>query len=67
MTTNYTQVAKDIVKNKLNVTINPGDISIAYSVETQLAHSPDMRKTLVKLSRRDLKVDLIGAVKTMKP
>ena len=57
----------DIVKNKLKVTINPGDISIAYRIGKNLANNPDRRKIQVKLCRRDLKADLIRAVKTMKP
>ena len=64
---NCTQVAMDLVKNKLKVTINPSDISIEYRIGKHLANNPDSRKILVKLCGRDLKADLVGAVKTMKP
>ena len=66
-TENCTQVVVDIVKSKLKVTINPSDISIAHSIGKNLANNSDRRKMFVKLCRRDLKSDLIQAVKTMKP
>ena len=66
-TENCTQVVMDIVKSKLKLTINPSDISIALRIGKHLASTPDRRTMLVKLCRRDLKTDLIGAVKTMKP
>ena len=66
-TENCTQLAVDVVKNIIKVTINPSDISIAHRIGKHLANNHDRRKILVKLCRRDLKTYLIGAVKTMKP
>ena len=60
-------MATDIVNSKLKVSINSGDISIADCIGKHRANSCDRRKILVKQCRRDLKADLIGAVKTMKP
>ena len=66
-TENCTQVAMDIVKKKLKVTINPGDVSIANRIGKHLANNLDRRKVLVELCRRDLKADLRGVAKSMKP
>ena len=49
------------------MTFKPSDKSIANRIGKHLANNPDRQKTLVKHFRRDLKVDLIGAEKTMKP
>ena len=66
-TANCTQVAMDKLENKLKVTINPGDMSIALRFEKKLANNPERPQILVKICRRDLKADLIGPVKTVKP
>ena len=58
----------DAFKTKLNQTIDPRNISVAH----RLANPPTTshagtHKIIVKLCRRDLKTDLTGAAKTMKP
>ena len=62
-TENCTQVAMDLLNNKLKVTISTGDMSVAHRNGKQLAGNPDRLKFLVKPSRRNLKADLKGAVK----
>ena len=65
---NSPQIICDLIKNKLNLSINRSDLSTAHRVGKKAANQqPDRRKLIAKLCRRDLKVDVLNACKQLKP
>ena len=65
---NCSAIVRDVVKSKLNVIISNSDISVAHRIGKKPAsQAPDKRGIIVKLCRRDLKHDLLTAVRSTKP
>ena len=65
---NCCQVALNALKSKINITVDPKDVSVAHRLGKPPTDSnEDSRKIIVKLCRRDLKSDIMGAAKAMKP
>ena len=66
---NTTEIACNLIKNKLKINLIPTDISTSHRLgrKPQDAQRPDKRKLILKLCRRDLKKDLLYASKSIKP
>ena len=65
---NSSNVARDVIKKKLNVIVRPTDVVNAYRLgKKPSTQQPDRRNLLVKLSKGDIKQDLYSACRTVKP
>lgn len=65
---NSANIVRETIKDKIGVVIKPTDISIAHRIgkkpNNQVA---DKRNIIVKLCRRELKHDLLGACRRVRP
>lgn len=65
---NTALVATELIKNKLKINVKPEEISTAHRMGKKPANqTPDRRKIIIKLCRRDLKKDILFACKNIKP
>ena len=59
------ELVATLVKDKLNVMISPADISTAHRLNPRKASNK--KDVIVKFCRRNCKVDILGACRTVKP
>ena len=66
---NCAQTVVSLLRSKLQITIDPKDISVAHRLGQRKANQqgPDNRHIIAKFCRRDLKRDILGAARTKKP
>ena len=65
---NTASIATDIIRNKLRINIKQEEISTAHRIgKKPVNQTPDRRKIIIKLCRRDLKKDILFACKELKP
>ena len=57
----------NVMKEQLQLIINPSDISVAHRVGLRKHQSPDRRNIVFKLCRRDLKYDILSACRQQRP
>ena len=60
-----TELVSNLVKNTLKLNISPSDISTAHRLNTR--KSTNQRDIIVKFCRRDIKVDIMKACRSVKP
>ena len=61
------KIVTQLIKDKINLIVNPADISVAHRLGRKPDHGPDKRKIVVKLCRRETKQDLLKACRAVKP
>jgi len=67
-TGNSVRVVQDVISRILKIKLSGDDIVSANRIGKKPAtQSPDHRKILVKFAHRDIKMDLLGACRTLKP
>ena len=65
---NCSQIIIDTVREKLQINLDPNDISVAHRYGAKNASQrPDNRGIIIKLCRRDTKVALVSASRNLKP
>lgn len=57
----------DLLRQQVNINIDPRDISIAHRIGNKRQQGPDRRNIIFKLCRRDLKYDIINACRQQRP
>ena len=66
--TNCTTSLIALFRSKLNITVNPTDISVSHRLgKNSVNQGPDRRNIVAKFCRRDLKRDILAAARRMKP
>ena len=56
-----------LIKDKINLIVNPVDIFVAHRLGRKPDQDPDKRKIVVKLCRRETKQDLLKTCRAVKP
>ena len=57
----------ELLKQQVKLNIDPVDISVAHRLGAKAKQGPDKRNIIFKLTRRELKYDILGACRQQRP